>query len=62
MHMPHNDDLAAMAAKITPILEKNGAEYAGVFGSYARGQARPDSDVDIRVRFEPQGRPRGRIV
>ena len=60
--MSQIDDLASMAAKITPVLEKYGAEYAGVFGSYARGQARPDSDVDILVRFNPQRRPRGLIA
>ena len=38
--------------KISPILRKHRVEYAGLFGSVARGQARPDSDVDILVRFE----------
>jgi len=37
--------------KITPILEKYGVTYAGVFGSVARGDARPDSDVDILVKI-----------
>lgn len=36
---------------ITPILEQNNVEYAGVFGSVARGEAEPDSDVDILVKF-----------
>ena len=34
-----------------PILRKNSVEYAGVFGSVARGEASKDSDVDILVRF-----------
>jgi uncharacterized protein len=38
--------------KITPILEKHRAEYAGVFGSMARGEAKPQSDVDIIVRVK----------
>ena len=38
--------------KITPILYKYRVSYAGVFGSQARGHARPDSDVDILIRFE----------
>ncbi len=36
---------------ITPILERAGVKYAGVFGSVARGEDRPDSDVDILVKF-----------
>ena len=33
-------------------------EFA-VFGSAARGEMRPDSDVDVMVDFEPGQRPRG---
>lgn len=38
--------------KIEPILKTSGVEYAGVFGSVARGEAGPDSDVDILVKFQ----------
>ena len=31
-----------------------GALYLGVFGSVARGEARPDSDVDILVELDEQ--------
>ena len=34
-----------------PILRRNGVEFAGIFGSYARGEAKGDSDVDVLVRF-----------
>ena len=40
---------------ITTILKQYDVEYAGVFGSVARGEAKPDSDVDIVVQFT--GRP-----
>jgi len=36
---------------ITPILKKFRVQYAGVFGSVARGEAGPNSDVDILVKF-----------
>jgi len=38
--------------KILPLLKDNPVEYAGVFGSVARGEARSDSDVDILVKFK----------
>ena len=38
--------------KITPVLEGYGVEYAGVFGSVARGNSKPQSDVDIVVRMK----------
>ena len=38
--------------KIRPILEQAGVQYAGVFGSVARGEAGPNSDVDILVKFK----------
>ncbi|MBI4127955.1 MAG: nucleotidyltransferase family protein [Parcubacteria group bacterium] len=37
--------------KIIPILKRNDVEFAALFGSHARGEARADSDVDLLVRF-----------
>lgn len=38
--------------EILRIAAKYGANSVRVFGSVARGEARPDSDVDFVVRFE----------
>lgn len=35
--------------KIRPILRKNKVKRAGIFGSYARGEEKKHSDVDILV-------------
>ena|ERR1035437_10712448 len=43
------DSIENIATNTKPIFEKYGIKYAGVFGSYARGDQRPDSDVDILV-------------
>ncbi|MBI2120269.1 MAG: nucleotidyltransferase family protein [Parcubacteria group bacterium] len=40
--------------KTTPIFQHNEVEFAGLFGSYSRGEAAADSDVDILVRFRKQ--------
>jgi len=37
--------------KIVPILRAHGVEYAGIFGSAARGEAKAGSDVDILIRY-----------
>ncbi len=37
-------------------LHQLGARLVGVFGSFARGDARPDSDVDVYVEFEEDKR------
>lgn len=37
--------------KIKDILSQNGVEFAGIFGSRARGEEKPESDVDILIRF-----------
>jgi len=37
---------------IKPILESNDVEFAGVFGSFSRGEERNDSDIDLLVRFK----------
>lgn len=36
---------------IEPILREHDVEYAGVFGSRARGDNKPDSDLDLLVKF-----------
>lgn len=44
-------DIQEIAQKTSPILQEHGIKYAGIFGSTARGEAGPDSDVDILVKF-----------
>jgi len=38
-----------IAEKTRPVFERYGVKQAGVFGSYARGDAKKNSDVDILV-------------
>jgi len=42
--------------KAAPIFDQYGIKYAAVFGSAARNQDKPDSDVDLMVHF---GTPMG---
>lgn len=44
-------NLEKIKKRITNVLASNNVVFAGVFGSYARGEAKPESDVDILVRF-----------
>ncbi len=37
-------------------LRKRGVEHAAVFGSLARGEAQPGSDVDVLVELNPRHR------
>ena len=41
--------VASLAELMIPVLRRYGVRRAGVFGSYARGDARPDSDLDLLV-------------
>jgi predicted nucleotidyltransferase len=45
--------LVAKKDDILQIAAKHGARNVRVFGSVARGEARPDSDVDFLVDMEP---------
>ena len=40
--------------KIISFMHRHGAEKIGVFGSYARNEARPDSDLDLMIWFKEQ--------
>lgn len=40
-------------AKIAiPVLKKNGVVKAGIFGSFARGEARKKSDIDFLIKIK----------
>ena len=41
--------------ELLAIARRHGARNLRVFGSTARGQARPDSDIDLLVDLEPSG-------
>lgn len=41
-------------ATVVSILGKHGVRKIGLFGSYARGEERPESDLDLLVDFRDQ--------
>ena len=47
--MEKNKPIENIKKKILPILKKNNVVRAGIFGSYARGEQKKDSDIDILV-------------
>lgn len=44
-------DKKAIFERIVQILKNEGAKRIAVFGSYIRGEERPESDIDIIVEF-----------
>jgi len=44
-------DYQEIEKKLVSLLEKYKAKKIGIFGSYARGEARPGSDLDVLVDF-----------
>src|SRR5512137_1192328 len=46
------DVLIALNAKFPAMKRLFGIQKIGIFGSFARGTMRPDSDIDIEVEFE----------
>ncbi|MBI5619848.1 nucleotidyltransferase domain-containing protein [Candidatus Gottesmanbacteria bacterium] len=51
-----NRHVASITQKTAPILHRYGVTKAALFGSAARGQMRPDSDVDILVQMPKNAR------
>jgi hypothetical protein len=47
------DELRRRRAEILGVARKRRVNRIAVFGSVARGEARPDSDLDLLVDFEP---------
>lgn len=44
-------ELEKLKIKVNPILKKYGVIRAGIFGSYARGEAKKNSDIDFLMNF-----------
>lgn len=49
--MTREDVIAVLKAR-EPELRRRGVIHAGLFGSVARGEAGPDSDIDVLIRFD----------
>ncbi len=45
--------ITEITEKISPILSAYGIKKASIFGSFSRGDNRPDSDVDLLVELGP---------
>ncbi len=47
-------ELKTIQEKAIPVLSKYPVTYAGVFGSFARGEENKESDIDIMIRLAPK--------
>ena len=45
-------DTDELIDKLVKLLKKHGVKKIVIFGSYARGEAGPDSDIDVIVEFK----------
>lgn len=50
-------DIAEIRAMVLPLLDRYDMHSAKLFGSYARGEASADSDIDILLEGNPGFRP-----
>jgi len=48
------DEVIARLKEAEPALRARGIRRAAVFGSVARGEERPDSDIDIMIEIDPE--------
>jgi len=50
------ETIAELARRLAPVLKRYGVVRAGVFGSVARGEAGPESDLDLLVEYRQEPR------
>jgi predicted nucleotidyltransferase len=51
------DEILARLRECEPALRARGIAHAALFGSAARGDNGPDSDIDIMLEFDPEAYP-----
>ena len=54
MNVMNKSDALATLKRSEPALRARGVRRAAVFGSVARGEHRPNSDIDIMVEIDPE--------
>ncbi|HXW25781.1 MAG TPA: nucleotidyltransferase family protein [Xanthobacteraceae bacterium] len=52
----NRQDAIAILRQHADVLRSKGVRHAALFGSIARGDNRPDSDIDILLEFDPAAR------
>ena len=54
LHPMTREDVIAVLKAHEAELRRQGVIHAALFGSLARGEARPDSDIDVMIEIDPQ--------
>lgn len=50
--MKRDEDIKKLKKIIVPVLKRYDVSKAGIFGSFARGEAKKTSDIDILIEFK----------
>ncbi len=49
--MKKKDELSRLKPLLAKVLKAHGIKHAGIFGSYARGEQKKKSDIDILIKY-----------
>lgn len=47
-----SEEIKKIQSKITPILKKHQVKRSSIFGSFARGENKKNSDIDLLIEFK----------